>query len=130
MATYVFRKTIPIAYTAGPNPSNGSLASDTTSTIIRQYLDVVVDGSGNFDPTQFSLTYNGQQLDTSTDAPTAKYYYSVVQYPLSGTITGFTLTISANSSYTNAGYSSPTPLVMTIGVNDIFFLNYTHTVTV
>ena len=129
MATHTFRKSLPIKFVSGTNPTNSSLDSDTTSTIIRQYDNAVITSAGLFDPTQISLSYNGQQLDTSADAPTAKFYYTVTQVPGSGTVTGFIITIVANPSYT-AAYTPATTISMTIGTNDIFFIDYTYTVTV
>ena len=118
MTSSIFRKTLTIKYDITDYPS------DTTASLVRTFNDAVLNHSGSFDPSQISVSYNGQQLDTSSDAPTAKYYYS-----LTGTSSAFTITISANQSYVCAGYTSTPTLSMTISPNDIFYIDYTHTVT-
>ena len=128
--TLIFEKTVAIKYDTVNYPS------DTTATLVRAYTDLIVVPSNtdtppevkDFDPTQIAVFYNGQELGTTT---TSKYYYSVASAPTSpstGTLTGFTITIHANPSYTSPGYVGQTAYALVISPNDLFFLNYTYTI--
>ncbi len=125
--TLIFEKTVAIKYDTTNFPS------DTTATLVRPYTDLVVVAGNStippltaaFDPTQISVFYNGQEINTTT---TSKFYYSVAATSSGSNLSGFTLTIHANQSYTNPGYVGQSPYALSIGVNDLFFLNYTYTI--
>jgi len=124
---YIFEKTVSIKYDTVNFPS------DTIATLIRPYSDLIVVSSNStippltaaFDPTQISVYYNGQEIGTTT---TSKFYYSVAATSSGSNLSGFTLTIYANSSFTSPGYVGQTPYALSIGPNDLFFLNYTYTI--
>ena len=128
MATRVFKKIISIQFDHTTYPS------DTVNSLVRTYSDVVVAIDGvTFDPTQISVFYNGQEIGTDS---TSRYYSSVVPVPGSGTPTGFTISLHGNSSYvwpgyvtSDGGYTGPTSVNCLIEPSDVFFVDYTHTVT-
>lgn len=133
MAILVFEKTVVIKVDTVNFPADGSAPF---TTLIRPFTDLIVKSTStdnppkvsDFDPAQITLSYNGQELGTTA---TSKYYYSVAPAPTSpstATLTGFTLTIQANSSYEAPGYSVPTNIAASIGTSDLFFLNYTYTI--
>ena len=128
--TLVFEKTVAIKYDTINYPS------DTSAVLVRSYTNLIVSSSNtdippqvkDFDASQISVFYNGQELGTSS---TSKYYYSVSPAPISpstATLTGFTISIHANQSYSNPGYVGQTAYALLIGPNDLFFLNYTYTI--
>jgi len=128
--TLIFEKTVAVKYDIVNYPA------DTTAALVRPYTDLLVVSSNtdtppqvkDFDATQISVFYNGQELGTTT---TSKYFYSVTATPASpstATLTGFTITIHANQSYTSPGYVGQTAYALLIGPNDLFFLNYTYTI--
>ena len=128
--TLIFEKTVAVKYDTVNYPA------DTSAALIRTYTDLLVVSNNtdippqvkDFDASQLSVFYNGQELGTVT---TSKYYYSVVPTPTSpstASLTGFTITIHANQAYTSPGYVGQTAYALSISPNDLFFLNYTHTI--
>ena len=123
MATAVFNKYIAVKYDTVNYPS------DTRNLLVRTFNDSVVDSLGNPDPSQIFVSYNGQRLNrhtTETASTFARFYYEIV----SQTNTSFTINFIANSNYINSGYSGATALSFQILDNDLFYVDYTHTVTI
>ena len=122
MAVSVFNKFITIKYDTVNYPA------DTTHILIRTFNDAVLDKDGVPDPTQIIVSFNGQHIlrhTTETVATFARYYYELIM-----TETDFTISVIANSSYTIPHYLNPTPLILQIYPLDIFFVDYTYTVTI
>lgn len=122
MAKYVFNKNIKLVYDTTNFPS------DTRNALTRTFSDAVVDEDGVADPTQIMVSYNGQRIlrrTTETKTTFARFYYE-----LSMTNTSFTITVKANSSYTIPHYTGSPTVTLQIDDNDVFFVDYTYTVTV
>src|ERR1017187_5091028 len=95
--TFVFEKSVSIKYDTINFPS------DTSASLVRTFNDAVVDTSGNADPSQIAVFFNGAEIETTN---TAKYYYAV---SFSGSpVSSFTVTVYANQAYSAPGYSSTT----------------------
>jgi len=118
MTTSVFKKSVVVNY------NTTSFPADTIHTLVRTFNNSVIDSAGNPDASQILVYFNGQQIGTTT---TSKYFYSI-SFTGSPT-TSFTITLSANTSYTSPGYVSETPYAVVIGPNDLFFIDYTYTIT-
>lgn len=122
MATSVFSKLIMIKYDSINYPA------DTTNILIRTFNDTVLDKNGNPDPTQITVSFNGQKILLHTTEPTAsfaRYYYELIM-----TTTEFTISVIANSAYIIPGYLTPAPLDLHIYPSDVYFVDYTYTVTI
>ncbi len=122
MAKYVFNKYVKIVYDVTHFPS------DTRNALVRTFSDAVVDSSGVADPTQIIVSYNGQRIlrrTSETEATFARFYYE-----LSMTNSSFTITVKANPSYTIPHYTGSPSVALQIDDNDVFFVDYTYTVTV
>ena len=124
MSSLTFKRVMAAKYVSGTNPTNNALASDTTSTLIRQYNDSVIDTTGAADPTQIAVFFNGQEIGTDT---TSKYFYSLSF--LGTPPTGFIVTLSANSAFIPPGYDIGTTVAACIGPEDIFYIDYTYTLS-
>lgn len=122
MAKYVFNKNIKIVYDTTNFPS------DTRNVLVRTYNDAVVDAAGVADPSQILVSYNGQRILRRTTEPVgtfARFYYE-----LSMTNSSFTITVTANPSYTVPHYTGSPTVALQIDDNDVFLVDYTYTVTV
>lgn len=123
MAKATFNKYVMIKYDTGPYPA------DTRTALTRTFTDAVVDEAGNPDPSQIFVSYNGQRIQRRIAQPVgsfARFYYELSSH----TSSSFTITVYANAAYVNSGYQSATPLVLEIQDNDLFFVDYTHQVTI
>lgn len=122
MATSVFSKLIMIKYDTINYPA------DTVHILTRTFNDAVIDENGNPDPTQITVSFNGQILLHHTTEPAtsfARYYYELAM-----TTTSFTISVISNSAYIIPYYLTPTPLNLQIYPSDVYFVDYTHTVTI
>jgi len=122
MATAVFNKYITVKYDTTNYPA------DTRNVLVRTFNDSVVTSANVPDPTQIFVSYNGQRINrrTSETAGTfSRFYYEITAH----TTSSFTVNIFANSSYTLPGYTGGATLTFQIEDNDLFFIDYTHTVT-
>lgn len=123
MAKATFNKYVMIKFDTGSYPA------DTRSVLTRTFTDAVVDAAGNPDPSQIFVSYNGQRIQRRIAEPIAsfaRFYYELTNH----TNTSFTISVHANSAYTNSGYQSASPLTFEIQDNDLFFVDYTHQVTI
>lgn len=123
MAKAVFNKYITIKYDTTAYPA------DTRAVLVRTFSDAVLDAAGNPDARQIFVSYNGQRILRRTTEPTssfARFYYEITSH----TTSAFTISVFANTSYENAGYVSSTPLTFEIQDTDLFFVDYTHQVTI
>ena len=122
MATAVFNKYITVKYDTTNYPA------DTRNVLVRTFADSVVDSTNTPDPTQIFVSYNGQRINRRTTEPTStfsRFYYEITAH----TTSSFTVNIYANSSYTLSGYVGGSTLSFQIEDTDLFFIDYTHTVT-
>jgi hypothetical protein len=122
MATAVFNKYITVKYDTTNYPA------DTRNVLSRTFNDSVVDSTNVPDPTQIFVSYNGQRINRRIAEPTttfSRFYYEITSH----TTSSFTVNIYANSSYTLSGYVGGSTLALQIEDNDLFFIDYTHTVT-
>lgn len=124
MATATFNKYIAIKYDTTNYPT------DTRNLLSRTYTDKVVGTDGvTPDPTQIFVSYNGQRIQrrvAETAGTFARFYYEITAH----TSTGFTVNIVANPTFTMSGYSGAPSVSLSIQDNDIFFLDFTHQVTI
>ena len=112
MTTSIYNKCHIIPYNAG--------LGDTITAITRTYTDLVVDTSNTFYPSSILVAYNGQALSTDT---TSKYYYSITPTYVSSVLTGFSVSIHANTHYVWPGYvltghGYPGPITLYGGSNN------------
>ena len=122
MAKSVFNKFVTIKYDTTNFPA------DTRTILVRTFNDAVLDSAGVADPSQILVSYNGQRILRRTAEPVgtfARFYYE-----LSMTLTSFTITVKANTAYIVPHYNNPTPMSFSIADEDMFFVDYTHTVEV
>lgn len=123
MAKAIFNKYITIKYDTTTFPA------DTRTVLVRTFTDAVLDEAGNPDASQIFVSYNGQRIQRRIAEPTtsfARFYYELTSH----TTTAFTISVYANPAYENAGYTSSLPIAFEIQDNDLFFVDYTHQVTI
>lgn len=123
MAKAIFNKYITVKYDTTNYPA------DTRNLLTRTFSDSVVDSVGSPDPSQIFVSYNGQRIQRRTSETVgtfARFYYELTAH----TTNSFTVAIHANTSYTIPGYQGSPTQSFQIEDNDIFYIDYTHEVTI